>query len=942
MERKTRFRILVVDDLPQLHNVTIKTLGNGDYELFSAVSAKECMLVLKKEKPDIVLLDVKLADGDGKELCKKIKSDPEFSSVFIILSSPLKIGTSFPSEDIEVGADDYIFRPIESNMLLASVASACRTLAAERGMEAAALKWKSTFNGISDPIFLLDGEGIITQANKSALILLNATEADLLGHYCYEKMNCYDTYKDGCPFIKMLKSGKRETAAIAIGKKWYDVTADPIFNESGTLSGAVHFMTDITDRRKIEENLLKNKKLLQSILDNSQTLIYLLDLDGRFILGNRKLVELFKTSTEQLIGNTREFFMPHEMADQHRKNDLAVVKSKEPMIFEEENSESDGKHYYLTEKFPLLDSEGKVYAIGGISYDITQRKETEAALIENERLLRESQSIAHLGSFMWDIDKGYWTSSEILDEIFGIDENFVHSFEGWVNIVHPAWRAIISDYFIQRVFKKHEKFDKEYQIIRQVDGTERWVHGISELMFNDLNQPTKLVGTIIDITEHRIAEQALEERTRELQKELEERKTTEKELIESHKQLENSKMATLNLLEDITSEMKQPIEAEELMLRHSEEMHLSEEKFKNVFEYASVGKSMTALDGTVHANKAFCKLLGYSKKELKNLNWRMFTHPDDVQKNDEIFESILKGEKKSARWEKRYFNKNNEIIWVDISTTLLRASNGDPLYFITTIVDITEKKRSEEKINELNSELEKRVRERTLQLEEANSELQAFAYSVSHDLRAPLRAIDGFSKFVAEDYGDKLDSGGQRLLGLIRSNTQKMDKLITDILSLSRVTRSEHKKSKIDMTKMAISMISEAASPDVQEKIKFIIDPLPLTYADPAFIKQVWINLISNAIKFSSLKIKPEIKIGGYKEDGYYVYFISDNGVGFNPEYAHKLFGVFQRLHKADEFEGTGVGLAIVQRIIHRHGGKVWAESIEGRGATFYFSLPVS
>jgi PAS domain S-box-containing protein len=382
-------------------------------------------------------------------------------------------------------------------------------------------------------------------------------------------------------------------------------------------------------------------------------------------------------------------------------------------------------------------------------------------------------------------------------------------------------------------------------------------------------------------------------------------------------------------------------QSEGLILSRSKELRLSEEKFKNVFEYASVGKSLTFLDGTVSVNRAFRQLLGYTKKEMKNINWHEFTYPDDIQRNDEITSSILKGDRRSSRWEKRYLNKRNEIVWVDILTTLLRDVNGEPLYFITTVVDITEKKKSEEEIIHLNAELEKRVMERTSQLEEANKELQAFAYSVSHDLRAPLRAIDGFSKFVIEDYGAKLNTEGKRLLSLIRSNTQKMDKLITDILSLSRVTRSEHKKSKIDMTKMALSMFNEDAPPEIQERMKFTLDALPETFADPTYIKQVWINLISNAIKFSSLKLKPEVKIGGYIEDGYQVYYIRDNGVGFNPEYANKLFGVFQRLHKANEFEGTGVGLAIVQRIVHRHGGKVWAEGKEGKGATFYFSLPV-
>jgi light-regulated signal transduction histidine kinase (bacteriophytochrome) len=167
-----------------------------------------------------------------------------------------------------------------------------------------------------------------------------------------------------------------------------------------------------------------------------------------------------------------------------------------------------------------------------------------------------------------------------------------------------------------------------------------------------------------------------------------------------------------------------------------------------------------------------------------------------------------------------------------------------------------------------------------------------------------------------------------------------MDKLITDILFLSRVSRGETKKSMIDMTKMAVSMYNETISSDNHGRLSFLIDDLPKVKADPTYIKQVWINLLSNAIKFSSLKENPAIKIGGYTEKDDNVYFVSDNGVGFNPEYSNKLFGVFQRLHKSDEFEGTGVGLAIVQRIIHRHGGKVWAKGEEGKGATFYFSLP--
>ncbi len=261
-------------------------------------------------------------------------------------------------------------------------------------------------------------------------------------------------------------------------------------------------------------------------------------------------------------------------------------------------------------------------------------------------------------------------------------------------------------------------------------------------------------------------------------------------------------------------------------------------------------------------------------------------------------------------------------------------------YFIAVFDNITERKNREIEVQMLNSELEERVRNRTAQLEAANKELEAFAYSVSHDLRAPLRAIDGYSQIVLEEYSGKIDAEADRLLNIICANAKKMDHLITDLLALSRASRGDVRISRIDMTALAGSIYHEVASAEIRQKFSFSVTPLPVACGDPSLMRQVWYNLLSNAVKYTMPKEERRIEIGGHTEQGMAVYFVKDSGVGFNPAYTHKLFGVFQRLHKDTEFEGTGVGLAIVQRIIDRHGGRVWAEGKVNGGAIFSFSLP--
>lgn len=334
------------------------------------------------------------------------------------------------------------------------------------------------------------------------------------------------------------------------------------------------------------------------------------------------------------------------------------------------------------------------------------------------------------------------------------------------------------------------------------------------------------------------------------------------------------------------------------------------------------------------------RIEGYRPEEIIGQPWSALFTPEDIARGlPQRLMTLAKNESKAINegWRVR---KDGSRFWAQGVITALRDENGKLRGFSKVAHDITRQKEADDKIRQFNEELEQRVTERTAELEAANTELESFSYSISHDLRAPLLRISGFADILQTEATATLDEKSLKHLQTIIDGVHQMSGLIDALLDFSRMGRAEMRREKVSAARLVEETRRELARETEGREIEWTVGELPEVRGDPIMLRQVFVNLISNALKYSRSRSPAKIEIGAKTEGKETVYFIRDNGVGFDMKYADKLFGVFQRLHPAREFEGTGIGLANVQRILRRHGGRIWAESIPDRGATFYFSIP--
>jgi PAS domain S-box-containing protein len=744
---------------------------------------------------------------------------------------------------------------------------------------------------------------------------------------------------------------------------------------------------DFTERVRAEESF-------RVALEAAPNAMIMVDGQGRMVFVNSQMEALFGYAKDELVGQPVEVIVPERFRShhpQHRSGFFASPRAR-PMGAGRDlyGRRKDGREIPIEIGLNPMTTEEGTFVIASI-IDITERKRAE----DQFRQVIEGSPI---GKLMIDGEGRIVLVNAQIERSFGYsrDELLGRPVEMLVperfRARHPGYR----DGFIANPMTRPMGAGRDLYGLRK-DGSEFPVEiGLNPL---ETEQGLMILGTIVDITERKQAEEKLrrsqellagvigsamdaiitvdEEQRIILFNTAAERmflypaedatgqpldrfipqrfRAGHKEHIENFGRTNVTKrtMGGLGAIFGLRADGEEfPIEASisqvesdghklyTVILRDITERKRAEESLKEqarILDLASV--LIRDLNGRIiFWNTGAEQLYGWTKEEALEKTTHGLLKTEFPRPLEEIKARLLA----RGHWEGElvHTRRDGERIVVVSHWVLHRDEQGNPKAILEVNNDITERRRAEEEVRRLNSELERRVEERTAQFQAANKELEAFSYSVSHDLRAPLRHINGFSQALLEDYADKLDEAGKGYLREVREASREMAQLIDDVLQLARVTRSEMRREAVDLSRLAHEVIADLRKREPRREVSVNIREGLSAHGDKRLLKIVLTNLLGNAWKFTSKREAAEISFGHEQKDGAGFYYVRDNGAGFDMAYADKLFGAFRRLHSADEFEGTGIGLATVQRIVNRHGGRVLAEGAVNQGATLYFTLP--
>ncbi len=667
---------------------------------------------------------------------------------------------------------------------------------------------------------------------------------------------------------------------------------------------------EVVERQQAEAAARESETKYRIVADNTYDWEFWLDPEGRFIYSSPACERLTGHPAAEFLADPELYHRlihPEDLArfNQHQRNvehRRAIGEGEWRLLH------PDGTWHWVAHVCqPVFGEEGRYLGLRGSNRDITERREGERRVLElAEKYLTLFNSTSD-GIWIHNLDGEILEANEAYSGMSGYSrEELIHMPISRLEAIETP--SEIADH-IRRLIDMggRQRFETKH---KRKDGS---IFDVDVTAFY-LEKDQRIAVFARDITERK----RIEERRRQINAELEDR------------------------IRDRTAELtaaNQSLRIEIAERRKVQEaLHATSRYTRNLIE-ASLDPLVTiSPEGTItDVNQATEAITGIPRERLIGDDFSdYFTEPEKARQGYQkvLSEGLVRDYPLTIQ---HTLGKTTDVLY---NATVYRNEAGEVQGVFAAARDITAQRKAEEVIQKLNAELEERVIQRTAQLEYANRELETFAYSVSHDLRAPLRAITGYTNILLEEYEPSLDAEGKRICGVIIHEARRMGRLIDDLLSFSRLSRMEMSHSWIDMREMVQSVFHELTQAEGRRRIDFRVGALAPAEGDPGMIRQVWVNLLSNALKFTSKRKRAVIRVSSVQDGRETVYFVQDNGAGFDMQYSDKLFGVFQRLHSELEFEGTGVGLAIVQRVIHRHGGRVWGEGQVDQGAVFYFTLP--